>query len=363
MGRCGVKRRKAYPYVHEIMDRHGHHRAYLRKPGCPSVPLPLPIGSRAFVEAYQTAVEESVKVEGRTKAGSIAALVHLYYGSQLWSDLSPQSQRTYSHILHHFVDEHGHRLVAEMQAKHVAKILADKAGTPAAANKLRKLLSLLMRVAILEGWRKDNPCVAVKGVKIKSKGHRTWTDEEITAFKAFYPIGTEARLAFALLLYTGQRRSDVVRMGRQHVKDGVLTITQRKGGDMVEVSIPILPQLQTVLDVAQRKRIGPTFVMTELGKPRTDAGFTNWFHDLRSRAGLPDGLSPHGLRKAFCRVAAEAGLTPHEIMAISGHTTLKEVTRYTVAADRKKMAVEGMRKIEQRTGCGNPPPKVSNDSH
>ncbi|MGI8725900.1 MAG: tyrosine-type recombinase/integrase, partial [Methyloceanibacter sp.] len=73
------------------------------------------------------------------------------------------------------------------------------------------------------------------------------------------------------------------------------------------------------------------------------------------------GLSPHGLRKAFCRVAAEAGLTPHEIMAISGHTTLKEVARYTLAADRKRMAVEGMRKFEQRTGCGNPPKGVSND--
>ena len=241
-------------------------------------------------------MEELVKVEGRTKAGSIAALVHLYYGSQLWSDLSPQSQRTYRHILHHFVDEHGHRLVAEMQAKHVAKILADKAGTPAAANKLRKLLSLLMRVAILEGWRKDNPCVAVKGVKIKSKGHRTWTDEEITAFEAFYPIGTEARLAFALLLYTGQRRSDVVRMGRQHVEDGVLTITQKKGGDMVEVSTTTAASR---FDVAQRKRIGPTFVMTELGKPRTDAGFTNWFHDLRSRAVCPMAFHRMDSEKPF----------------------------------------------------------------
>ena len=81
--------------------------------------------------------------------------------------------------------------------------------------------------------------------------------------------------------------------------------------------------------------------MTEQGKPRTEAGFTNWFHDLRTRAALPNGLTPHGLRKAFCRVAAEAGLTPHEIMAISGHTTLKEVTRYTVAADRKGLRLRG----------------------
>ena len=275
----------------------------------------------------------------------------------------PRSKGGRSLSSNRFLGEHGHRLVSQMDAKHVAKMIGDKAKTtPAAANKLRKLLSLLMRVAILEGWRRDNPCLAVKGVKIKSKGHRTWTDDEIAAFEAFYPIGTEARLAFALLLYTGQRRSDVVRMGRQHVKDGILTITQKKGGDLVEVSIPILPQLQAVLEDVQRKRIGPAFVTTEYGKPRTDAGFTNWFHDLRTRAGLPDGLSPHGLRKAFCRVAAEAGLTPHEIMAISGHTTLKEVTRYTAAADRKRMAVAGMKKIEQRTGCGNSPEGVSKDT-
>ena len=241
-------------------------------------------------------MKDSVQVEGQRSGRKHRALVHLYYGSQLWSDLSPQSQRTYRHILHHFVDEHGHRLVAEMQAKHVAKILPTRRDA-GPANKLRKLLSLLMGGAILEGWRKDNPCVAVKGVKIKSKGHRTWTDEEITAFEAFYPIGTEARLAFALLLYTGQRRSDVVRMGRQHVEDGVLTITQKKGGDMVEVSTTTAASR---FDVAQRKRIGPTFVIAEPGKPRTDAGFTNWFHDLRSRAVCRSPFTAR-IRKAFCQ--------------------------------------------------------------
>jgi integrase len=214
--------------------------------------------------------------------------------------------------------------------------------------------------AILEGWRKDNPVAPVRGIKIRSKGHRTWTDDEIAVFEKFYPIGTEARLAFALLLYTGQRRSDVVRMGRQHVKDGIITIAQKKGGEIVEVSIPILPQLKAVLDEVQSRRIGPAFIMTAYGKPRTEAGFTNWFYDLRKRAGLPKGLTPHGLRKTFCRVAAEADLTPHQIMSVSGHTTLKEVTRYTAAANRKKMAVEGMRKIEQRTGIGNPASGVSN---
>jgi hypothetical protein len=122
-----MKLRKPYPYVHEIKDRHGTPRAYLRKPGCPSVALPLPIGCRAFLEAYQAALEEAPKIIGRSQAGSIAALVQLYLGSQLWKELSPQSQRTYRHILDHFVAGHGHRLVAQMEAKHVAKIIADKA--------------------------------------------------------------------------------------------------------------------------------------------------------------------------------------------------------------------------------------------
>jgi integrase len=356
-GRC-VRTRKPYPYVHEITDRHGHRRAYFRKRGHPSVALPLPIGSRAFVEAYQAAIEGAPQpVSGRTKPGTIAALVEHYYASRLWTELSPQSQRTYRHILDHFVREHGHRLVKQMEAKHVEAIIGSKASTPTAANKLRKLLGLLMRVAILNGYRKDNPVTAVKGIKIKSKGHRTWTDEEIAAFEAHFPIGTEARLAFALLLWTGQRRGDVVRMGPDHVRDGIITITQQKTGEVVD--IPILPALQFVLGNVQRRRITPTFIVTEYGQAFSEAGFTNKFRDWCKAAGLPRGLSPHGLRKAFCCVSAEAGLTPHQIMSISGHRTLTEVTRYTAAVNRKKLAIEGMRMIETRTGSGNPDQKVS----
>ena len=90
-----------------------------------------------------------------------------------------------------------------------------RASTPVAANRLRKLLQAMMKLAILQGWRKDNPCLAVENFKIKSKGHRTWTDEEIDAYRQHYAIGTEQRLAFELLLNTGQRVSDVVKDGPQ----------------------------------------------------------------------------------------------------------------------------------------------------
>ncbi len=137
-----MKMRKPYRYVHEITDRHGHARAYLRKAGHPSVALPLPLGSRAFLEAYHAALEAAPgPVTGKAGAGTIAAVVELYYRSRKWTELSPGSQRTYRYILEPFVREHGHRLVAQMEAKHVDAIMDARTATPVAANRLRKLLS------------------------------------------------------------------------------------------------------------------------------------------------------------------------------------------------------------------------------
>ena len=143
-------------------------------------------------------------------------------------------------------------------------------------------------------------------------------------------------------------------MGKKHVKEGVITITQKKGQDTVEVAIPILPELKTVLDEVQKRRIAPTFLLSQYGKERTPGGLSTLFRKWCNGAGLPDDCHAHGLRKTFAKIAAEAGLTPHEIAALTGHRTLAEVTRYTAEADRKKLAAAGMKKIEKGTRNGNP---------
>jgi integrase len=265
---------------------HGQRRCYLRKPGLPSVTLPVPVGSRAFLEAYHAALEaEPEPIRGKAKYGTIAALVDLYCHSRKWTELSLGSQRTYRYLLEPFVREHGHRRVDEMQAKNVDVMMNRMADTPVAANRLRKLLSQMMKMAILHGWRKDNPCLAVDNFKIKSKGHRTWSDDEIAAYRAHYAIGTEQRLAFELLLNTGQRVSDVVKMGRKHVKDGCITITQKKSGETVEVTVPILPALKTVLDEVQVRRITPTFLINQYGAARSERGLSTQFIEWRDKAG------------------------------------------------------------------------------
>ncbi|HEY8264014.1 MAG TPA: tyrosine-type recombinase/integrase, partial [Methyloceanibacter sp.] len=212
------------------------------------------------------------------------------------------------------------------------------------------LISVLMQLAVDKGWRADNPAAGAKGIRSRSQGFATWSENNIAQFEAHHPVGSKARLAFDLLLQTGQRRGDVVTIGRQHVQNGLLTIRQSKTGELV--TIPVNQKLQASLDAAPRDHL--TFLVTQHGRPYSPAGFTNTFRKWTAEAGLPVGLSPHGLRKAMCRRIAEGGGTPHEIMAVSGHKTLSEVTRYTVAANKKQLGERAMDLIERRTRNGKP---------
>src|SRR5262249_57869814 len=99
------------------------------------------------------------------------------------------------------------------------------------------------------------------------------------------------------------------RLGRQHVRNGVLSLKQSKTG--MQVDLPVLPELQAALELTP---IGMTFLVTGRGLPFSPDGFGMWFRDRCAEAGLK-GLSAHGLRKASATRLAEHGATAHELMA------------------------------------------------
>jgi integrase len=113
-----------------------------------------------------------------------------------------------------------------------------------------KTLRAMFEWAVGEGRMPDNPALGVKRVNVKTAGYKSWSEAEIAAFEATHAIGTKARLAFALILYTGQRRGDVVKMGEHHIHNGVLTIDQGKteGGDKAHLEIPVHPKLREIID-------------------------------------------------------------------------------------------------------------------
>jgi integrase len=272
----------------------------------------------------------------------ICTLIIDWYKSADFLQLGEQTKTTYRGIVERFRAQHGEKRVAKLESQHIRTIIAKRVETPAAANNLLRILRLLMRHAVERGMRRDDPTIGVRPLKHRTEGFHPWTDEEIATFEKAHPIGTRARLAMALLLYTGARRGDVVTLGRQHIADGRISWTQ--GKTKGRVSIPIHPALAEVLATVPRDQM--TLLLTGQGKPFTDAGFSNWFVEVSRAAGLPVGCSPHGLRKAAGRRLAEAQCTANEIMAVLGHATLKEATRYTASASREIMGDSAIGKLK-----------------
>ena len=338
-----MKRSGLPKYVTSFTDRHGKRRIRARRHGVTHYFTAKP-GTDEFAFEYQRWLNGAPQPEvgaARTKPGSISALVVKLYRSGEWAGLSDSTKATYRGIIERFRIEHADKPVALMERRHVRNILAEKAATPAAANNLLRMIRMLMRFAVEEGWRKDDPTLGVKPIKIRSEGFHTWTEAQIAAFEVRWELGTPQRLALDLLLYSAQRRSDVVRMGRQHLRAGCLHVRQQKTG--TSLAIPVHPALQASIDATNADHL--TFLVTSSGKPFTPAGFGNWFREACDAAGLPKGCAAHGLRKAACRRLAEAGCSANQIASISGHRTLREVSRYTRAADQELLANAAMQAI------------------
>ncbi len=339
---------RPYPYVYRMKDRQGRDRWLLRVPGRKVKTVKGHFGSPEFAANYRAAMEGSESVEkkglGIPRRGTIAALVRTYFRPAAFAALSLETQRARRYLLEQFVAEHGNKGVADLEHRHVKALIEAKVATPGQARNLLSVLRVLMALAVEEGIRADDPTVGIKRPKLRSGGWHCWSEDEIVAYEARHPVGTQARLALALPLYTGQRRSDVVRMGRQHVRNGLLSVRQQKTG--TSLTIPIHPDLQTVLDATPSEHL--TFLTTRDGKPFTPGCFTQWFKLRCREAGLRQ-CSVHGLRKAACRRLAEAGCSANEIAAISGHQTLSEVARYTQDADQKHMAERAIARTETYT--------------
>jgi integrase len=342
-------------FVHEFKDRHGKTRRYFRRPGFKRAPLPGLPGSEEFMRAYQSALDlkTAQRIEigaARVAAGTVADLVARYYRSTEFLGLKASTQSTYRSIIEPFRSDHGDKRVALLKRQHVKDMLAKKAGTPTAANNWLKRVRQLMAFARDIGMRADDPTIGVKPLPIRSLGHPAWSADDIAAFRRRHPSGTRARLAMEMALCTMQRRGDLVRMGRQHLQGGVLTIRQEKTGTVIE--IPILPDLQAELDQLPTGQM--TFLVTDQGKAFVAAGFGNLFRDWATEAGLPKGYNTHGLRKAGATRGAEAGWTDHEIAAWGGWKSLSEVQRYTRTVNRRKLAQGAVHKLTARTPSGKP---------
>jgi site-specific recombinase XerD len=98
---------------------------------------------------------------------------------------------------------------------------------------------------------------------------------------------------------------------------------------------------------------GLTLIGTETGQPLTRPALSHVMRDAIKEAGLPAKCVSHGLRKAGMRRLAEAGATEKQIGAWSGHKTLREIERYTEAANQRRMAKDATEKFKTKKRTGS----------
>lgn len=330
----------------EDVDRHGNVRVYYRKPGQRKIRLEGTPWTEEFMERYHKAASGEMKPkqpEGRPKAasGSIRHLFESYYGSAEFKRLDARTQRVRRGILDKVAEKAGDLPYDRLTARNIRKWRDAKAETPEAANGLVKALRQVFAYAVEALDAERNPAKEIQYLKTGSQGFYSWSLEDVEKYEAKHPIGTRARLALALLLYTAQRRSDIVLFGKQHVRNGWLKFTQQKNRNRkpITLELPIIPELQRIIDASPCGDL--TFLVTEFKKPFTSNGFGNRMRKWCNEAGLPE-CSAHGLRKATSARLAELGCSEEEIKAVTGHQTSKEVTRYTKAARQKVLAERAM---------------------
>jgi integrase len=347
-------------FVQAWVDPDGRPHHYFRRRGFKRRPLPGMPGSPAFMAEYTAAMAESphpIGADMRSRPGTIAAAVAAYLDSTLhFGSKAKGTQGQQRSILNRFRDKYGEERLAGMPSTFIAAVLSPL--MPFAARNWLKCLRGFCDFAVSQGLLKVNPCLGVKLPKVKSDGHATWTDAEIAQYEARWPVGSEQRLALALALYTAQRRGDVLRMGRQHIRtlhddDGqpydAIHVRQQKTG--AELDIPVLPELAAILAATPTNQL--TFLINECGRPYKGDAFSEKFGGWCDAAGLPDHCVFHGLRKSACRIMAERyGFTVHQIAAWSGHKNLNEIARYTKAADQRKIAQGSVARMVRREQNG-----------
>ncbi|WP_426526877.1 tyrosine-type recombinase/integrase [Bradyrhizobium sp. McL0615] len=258
--------------------------------------------------------------------------------------------------MRHVLERDGAKPFAALRRAHIVAGLDRRAGTPAAARNFLDTMKGLFRWAVERDHVKVDPTADVKTPKRKKgDGFVAWTESDVEAYCLKWPIGTRQRVWLDVLLYTGLRRGDAVRIGKQHVREGVATIRTEKSGETIEVTIPVLEVLQRTLNAGP---IGDlAWICGARGEPFAKEAFGNEFSAAARAAGVKK--SAHGVRKIAATTAANNGATVNELEAIFGWIGGGMASLYTRKADRVKLAKKAIGKLDgERTAPPAPNEKV-----
>jgi integrase len=336
------------PHLHREVTRHKKPVWYVRVGKGPRIRIRADYGTSEFAAEYQAAITGVPLGTGVSRltpsTGTLAWLIERFRETPAWLSLSPATRKKRENIFRQIIESAGRQPYTAITEAHIAAGRDKRGKTPHQARAFIDTMRCLYAWAKEVGFVRIDPAADVKYPTLKSgEGFPIWIDRDVAAYEARWPIGTKERVWFDVLSYTGLRRGDAVRLGKQHVREGEAVITTEKSGGKVEVIIPLhlFPALIGTL------RAGPTgdlhFIAGAHGKPMTKDSFGNAFHFACRAAGIKK--SAHGLRKLAATRAAEAGANIWQLNAMFGWTGTKMASHYTQAFERRRAAREGFKRL------------------
>lgn len=339
------------PHLHRELSRHGKPVWYVRVGKGPRVRIRSDFGTEAFLAEYQAAVDGRPTPPKGPASGTLAWLIDQYRQTGAWTRLSQATRRQRENIFRQVIGDAGSAAYVHVTGRSVQHGIDKRAATPAQARHFVDTMRGLFRWAVTAEYVKVDPTAGRAVAKPKTKGFPVWTDDEIAAFERRWPRGTRERVMFDVFLYTGLRRGDAARLGRPHVRAGVITIDTEKTD--TRVSIPMLPELAATIKAGPVGEL--TFIAGKDGRPLQKEVLGNLFRDACRAAGVEK--SAHGLRKAAATRAANAGATVAQLEAIFGWEGGRMASLYTRSADRQALAAAAIQKLS-RTSIPAPDGKV-----
>jgi integrase len=285
---------------------------------------------------------------GPLATDTVDALIDAYIAAwpTLPKKLAVSTQYTYRRNLDIARKAWGALSAKGLRPVHVRALMETLANMPGKANAFLGAMRAFSAWALVHGHIETSLIEGVKSFDRSDKGHKPWTPGQIRA--AHEKLTGMVRRGVMLALYTGQRGSDVVRLGPTdidtgHAGDG-FRLRQKKTGS--EPWCPILPELAAEI-ATWEKRPGP-FVIQPNGKPLSWKHFWKFFD--AARANIPEltGTTLHGLRANAVINLRQLGLSAGQISDAIG-MSLQMVERYCRFADRKAGGQAVLLKLQERS--------------
>jgi integrase len=337
-------------YVTSFKDRHGKRWFYFRYRH-KKYKLPGRPGEAAFHDAYArllAALESGAIGRDENLAylkGSIGWVIEKFIASDVGlKKLKPGTQRNYRRWLDKIKAEVGRFQIKDLSPVAV-RAMRDSIrvkSAPTTADMCVMVVSVLWQFAIefCQLPLGHNPAHGVARVHTDRKSHKPWPDHVVD--KALTASDAILCLAVSLLLYTGQREGDVIRMKWADIRDDEIFVVQEKTN--TKVWIPLHRDLRTLLE--QTLRNGNFILNSSLGKPFSSSqSLYEKIKTMLRRIG-EGSYVPHGLRATAAVRLIEAGCSEDQAAAISGHRDLDVPRGYVREANQAKLARQAIRKQE-----------------